>query len=251
MSIYKINSGPRGFILPDDPPTPQQIIRPETFNATTSMVQFPAADHQVLSKQTIMAASRPVAAGEGSRGYIIAHAYIDASQGIRLFHDATADPRWYFGADNGVNNLFPAASTNPSPYLSYGKIQVVAATWDGSANANNIYLYRGTDAQPLFENTYDRGSGDTVWAPVGMPITIGNRGGGDRTFNGDIFWVARWNRILLLDELRKAQFNGAESVPDGLTFHYVNGKERIYGMIPWIRTDITYGAPSPYVAMLT
>lgn len=193
------------------------------FNATTSDIAFGLASSQNLSAQTCLAYVHVLGDGEGTFGYIIAKTPSASAAGIRLFLGASGE------IGTGANS---ATASTPNRLTATGAVPDatfahVGMTWDGSITAANFRMFAGLNNAPLSEPTYGAASdGNTsITSDAANNFHLGNREGTDRTFNGVIYYVARWNRVLPLAELRRAQRDGPLSVPDGLVLCWANNQD--------------------------
>lgn len=191
-----------------------------------SITQMAAHASQILTAQTVMAQTK-CTSSTSHIGYIFSNGDTSGANGVRLQTNATTSA-WLFGADSSGSTANPLRRSNSaSATATSGNLQTIAATWDGSLSSSNIHLFSAIDAVPLAADDGTGADGVTaINGPAGQKINIGNRAdaGTDRTFNGDIFWVARWNRILSLSELIVAQFQGPTQVPMGLVLYFANGR---------------------------
>ena len=212
-----------------------RLFRPNTtrvafshdFDATTSDINLGNLDtpHDV-DAQTIMSYCRPDAAGEGNTGTLYSAVASGTQNGIlfAIEHNA-GTPRTHFNANS--TGTAGAPKKIGSANVTYGVWGHYAATWDGSLSAANITLYAGRSGKDLtVSGSASTTDGTTaVSTPTSSNHHIGNREGADSTFNGLIAWVARWNRVLTLGELRLAQQQGPLAVPQGLLIVWANGKD--------------------------
>lgn len=234
----------------------ENVVIPDRYDGATSLTQFAANRGQEVDPdepQTFYADTRVLGQGEsingnyilttgdslGNYGYLFRFRTISAVECLSFVGDSTSDSN-------------PSAHCNTGDITS-GNVQHVAITYDGGVLVSGLKFFGAENAasiRPFSILSSTNGSG-IPYVGTGYPIVLGNNGGGSRTFNGDIFRIARWRRILTIDELRSVQMFGPESCPDKLFFHWANGRDWVSGLKPMIRTAITQGPPSPYVAMLT
>lgn len=189
---------------------------------------------------------------------MFSHADSAIANGIRFFllHNS-GNPILTFGADSSGFTYQPSRTANATAanYIAYGSYHDVAVTWNGGLAASGIHLYRGTNGTPFTEvtGTYTSTDGLTaILGPAGQNITLGNSPPNTRAFNGDIFYICRWNRVLAYAvDLRMAQKHGPLSVRDGLVFCWANGRDwGPSGMNPSVVTAISPGAPSSFAPYL-
>lgn len=175
------------------------------FNATTSQYNYGnlSAGYNSNIPQTWLALIRPTGAGEGNFGYFASKVISATATGMRWMVDHNSgSPRVIFGVASGTSGPSQGA---PAGSITYGRWTWVAATYAGGTNASDIHLYQGQKllAEVASYPSPVNGSG-SVNQNASDPFIIGNRNGGDRTFNGDIAMVVRWDSILDLAELQYA-----------------------------------------------
>ena len=232
-----------------------QIVTPiryaSLFNATTSDSNFGVATSQDLLPQTLLAYVTVAGDGEGTFSYVFGKTPSASINGPRVFINNTNNVS--FGAHSSGTAAAPQRTAGGTTF-SDGDYVHIAATWDGGLLATGIAIHLGIANTPLSEVTgysaSTNGTG-TVNDGVGNNFHIGNREGTDRTFNGTIYYVARWNRVLTLPELRYAQQNGPLSVPDGLVLCWSGDQD--YGPMRLTRsssTAVTFTGPAPLNARL-
>lgn len=100
----------------------------------------------------------------------------------------------------------------------------------------------------------ESGSGGTTGSGAvatnsGDPLVIGNRDGGDRTFNGSIAFATWWDRILTLGELLNAQRDGPGSIPGAILLWAGQDWSNSH-LVPVSRTAITIKAGPPFRSTL-
>lgn len=228
----------------------------QSFNATTSDINLGAGTGgQAPTAQSILAYVRQDGAGEGTYGYLFAQTPSASANG----------PRFYLGSISGTYTVgmgsCPSAGGSNSPYLEKsgpnptGKWVHAAGSWDGGLTASTAFkLYLGIGWSPLTElsTTYGSGNGSTAGGGSGNNIHIGNRQGTDRTFNGLIGYVARWNRVLSVEEFLRAQRLGPLSVPRGLIMLWANGRDYgPYHLSPTSTTAVTKAIAPPKPVLRT
>lgn len=223
------------------------------FNATTSAINF-GATPRTSAAQTSIALVRPTAAGENDLGWIWGRANGTGS-GHRLYINSNASgfagtPCLGFAASTstGANGTPVKVSNATGGELSYGDWWHLAATWGGGTAATEITLYGGKNgallaALPFFSVTSGSGVGTDSSA---NSFLIGNSTTGDRTFNGSIAYVAKWDRVLSLVQLRTVQKYGPLVIPVGLTICWANDRDySLYRCHPTSKTALASGiAPS-------
>lgn len=220
-----------------------RIVRPrfgQSFNATTTDLNF-GTRLPAVTAQTMLALCNPVGIGEGTFGYLMARTPSASGSGPRVFiQDSSGAPQIVvaFHSSGGAGLPFRSSAFSS---VTYGVPVFMAFRHDGSLTAANISIYQSIISKPLAELAYDTTSDGTTAFDAGAAnnFHVGNRENTDRTFNGEIYFLARWNRMLALSELWKAQFDGPLSVPRGLIFCWAN--DRDYGpyQLQPIRTAVT------------
>lgn len=211
------------------------------FNATTSAYNFGSSalynSNKPLSFLTYL---RPNGAGENNFGYVFARVLSASASGYRMFvgHNG-GSPNFSLGFDSsGV--AFAPQRTSDTGYITYGKdYQWLAGSYDGGVLASGIRLYYSKAHQVLREVNYGLATDGSV-APTtasGYSLYVGNRDGSDRTFNGDISYVAIWTARLTLAELEFAKRYGPLSVRrDKLMLCCANGFDYAFNKIPTATT---------------
>ncbi len=198
----------------------------QDFNASTSGVNLGVNDaSQNVLAQTWMALVYFEGAGENNFNYVFSKT--DASLGN--------GPK--FGINDANACVFAGAETTGTPtgpvrngaisQFQYNRWAYIAGSWSGGIAASSIKLYYAGLQEPLIETSYTgatEGTGSVV-ATAGNDIIIGDRATLNRTANGTIAFVARWNRVLHVDELRRAQRFGPLSVRAGLLMCWANGRD--------------------------
>lgn len=226
-----------------------QIMRSEHFNATSSLLLFPACPQMALREQTCMARIYPEGAGENNLGTVICITAASNNFGFRLAvaHGAGSPTIHFSMSSSGTAGSPRREAANGE--LTYNNWYTIAATFDGGILGAGASLYKALDLEEIAEvssyaTTFD-GSGVLDLVPTN-PMIIGNRGNSDRTFNGRIAYVCRWSRRLSLTEMREVQLAGPLSVPNHLVFLWANGQDYgPYNLFPSSRTAITFRGPPP------
>lgn len=218
------------------------------FNATTSDISFGANASQAPLAQTVLALFYATGSGEGGTGYVMSRTPVSSVNGPRMsILDNTAAPQIFFGGHSTGNAGQPSFTGNANT-ITYGKWHHCAATWDGTlTGSTGVLAYVGIEGKALALVAGTTANGTTA-ADAGSAnaLHVGNRGGTDRTFNGDIAYVAQWNRVLSLDEMLRAQFQGPLSVKGGLTFFWDGQRDLApYQLPPVSITDLALGFLPP------
>lgn len=197
------------------------------FNATTSDVNFSTlgGGAQSLTVHSVLAYVYPTGSGEGGFGWVWGKAP-SATAGNSMIVDHNAgSPRIQFrGSSTGTAGQ-PVRTSNTG-LMAYNEWLHIAGTWSGSLTASSsIRILVGRNGAPLAEVTYSSSADGTTAVSSNSTdeMHIGNRNGADRTFNGDICYVARWNRILSDAEFLRAQRFGPLSIRNGLVLCWVDG----------------------------
>lgn len=136
--------------------------------------------------------------------------------------------------------------TGAIPFLP-GLWHQAAFTWDGTILAAGVNLYVGVGLSPLVLD-----SGGTSTNGLGTPgdpgpeICLSGTAGATATnvgvIQGYLGYVARWNRVVTYGELLQAQQQGPMSVPEGLTFCWIGGKDKgPYHLVPNLERTVTVG----------
>lgn len=181
---------------------------------------------------TIMALCRPSGVGENNQGYIFSRVPAGSSAGLRLYtSDGTGTGRIAFGL-NSTTLSAPLRVTSDN-FVVANSWNWICATSAGGLLASNLEVYSSnptTGGSFRKESTYvtsTDGTG-TLDNDIFENVVVGNRGSspGDRTFNGDIAFVAKWNRVLSKEEMEAVRRRGILSVARGsLSFLWVAGTE--------------------------
>lgn len=208
------------------PPTVRLEQYP-SFNATTSDIAFGVATSQDLLAQTTLAYVNLAGAGENNQNLIWAKTPSASDDGPRLdiLHNS-GTPQFGFGSSS--NTFGSPFSNEAGGVFVYGKPAHLAATWDGGLTASTaIALYIGMSGSllTLAANSFNSNGTGTAKFGVGNNFHVGNREATDRTCNGTLYYVARWNRVLSVNELRQAQVLGPLSVSAGLVLLWANGRD--------------------------
>jgi hypothetical protein len=224
-------------------------IVPRRFNGSTSNIVYASNPLLDLTAQTwLTQVSSP--GFPGSTQYVFGHCDSGALNGVRI-QSVSSGNVLRFGADSTGTANAPHRSTSAGSVSS--GFYTFAATWDGvSLAGSSISVYLASAGRVLSADvggaTAD-GTGSLQSSTTGQPFVVGNRTGGARTLNGDLYWLATWNRILSLHELRTAQAYGPEAIPLGLVFNWHDGKDfGPYGLVHVAQQDIALGPTSGFVA---
>lgn len=205
--------------------------------------------------QTCLVYTKITGAGGNGNGYVFGRTPSSSINGHRLYiFDNSGGPRLTFGGScsGGAAHMsrpYREGANNSTTTGSWGHY---ASTWDGGNQSSGILLYAGVGAE-LAEVGYSgigRDSGGTPIDAVGKPLYLFNRQGLDRNLDGDVAYIARWNRVLTLTELRQAQADGPLSVPDGLILCWANGQDySSNAYTPVARATLVEGELPPNTAL--
>ena len=242
-------------------PKPKTPMIPRTFNGTTSKVELknnlaltgvPVGQYDFASDLTIMAGVCPTGANASGFMAIVANCETDLTNGYRfgVVHN-NGDPYFMFGVDSTESPLNTV--TKPAYLrLSYGKYYDVAVVWnadqDYQMGLGYAFIYSVDATTGSFQWEYPincvDGGGDLRPVTATTPFVIGNSPAGSHGFKGDIYYVAKWTRMLTIDELNLARKNGPLTVPGCLLF-WTNGKDQ--GLLRMAETQVIDVDPSkPY-----
>lgn len=221
------------------PIRPVALPPPNEFNGSTSYIRFAASPSQDLSAQTALAYIYRHSVGE-TAGRIF-HFGNSGVSALLFLLSGSGTPQ-FNGNSSGLATAPQRVSGVTVPVNAWTHI---AATWDGGLLASGIALYTGANGRPLTLSAGDsttNGSG-SVLGTAGNQIYIGNRAENDRTFDGAIAYIARWNRVLSSGELIGAQQYGPLSVPSGLVLCWAGDRDfGPYGLRPDARDAVSSSA---------
>jgi hypothetical protein len=228
-------------------PVEQQpaLIVPRRFNKSTSIINYGVRPSQDLLEQSVFVQVRTLSYGENLLGGYI-FTTVDGSRRNGIIVRVRDSNVMQFMADSSgvVNAPFRQTATT----VSYGAVQNFAATWTNGLASSTISIYFSENGEPLVLDSGTGSAGTGSIQVTGGTTCIGSDVSSVRTFDGDIFRVARWNRILSLAELHMVQFLGPESVPLGLVFNWYDGKDHgPYALQHTAQQDIAFGPTSGFV----
>lgn len=229
----------------------QRIQFAQSFDGSTSGIGFGVQPSQAVTAQTILSVQKRNRAGENEYHYVFSS-----------FTGSTSGVRWsWSGGYGGFQLGFSSTGAASAPYKNSATgttstdWMVAAGTWDGGLLSSGINLYYALNNNPLTLVTNIPVSGNGSGTPLygsGNSSWIGDRDDRTRTFGGDIAYVARWNRVLSLEELRRAQRLGPLSVPHGLILCWANGRDYgPYHLRPTSVTAVTKAIAPPIAALNT
>lgn len=230
--------------------------RSTRFNNSTSIQNFGALDsrHNANKPMTILALCRPIgnATNAGNAGDILTKMPSATNDGLRFFvFDNTGAPVFGLGLNSSGVVRAPLRQSAANKVV-YGRWHWLAASFKGTVAASSISLYSALGNAPLTRNTTFTASTDgsgTLVSQSADPLVVGNRLGSDRTFNGDIALVVRWNVALSRDELELAKTLGPLSVrPESIIFAWHDRRD--IGPLnekPTTSTALVGGNPFPYM----
>jgi hypothetical protein len=172
-----------------------------------------------LSPLTYSAWIKPDSHGESNQGHIISKEFSTK----RLYLDPTGQIFFEILFDGGSHVNINSVSNS----VTMGKWQHVVVTWDGSNPASGVKVY--VDNAQVASSFTNDGIGSPQ-SESSDDYLIGNRGAGDRTFNGLIDDVRIYNRALSADEIKRLYKIGAtakisttqttDSLKTGLVGHW-------------------------------
>jgi acid phosphatase family membrane protein YuiD len=151
-----------------------------------------------LSTITISAWIKPHGWGPQQKGRII-DKHDAGAESILLYMCGSTNcnpthPGLWFQRDfTGVDGVWGI----PTSSLTFNQWQHIVVTYDDSSLSNAANIYVNGVLQSLSMNTSPTGSADNN----SDPFFIGNRGAGDRTWDGSLDEVRIYNRILSTDEI--------------------------------------------------
>lgn len=165
---------------------------------------------------TISAWISPDNMGQGNYGRIVFRRNSSSStEGISFNLDgATGTNRIWFIVE-GSTDVKRVSNDNA---VSTGVYQHVVATWDGTTTATGIHIY--VNGSEVTYSTTQNGA--TLTSCAGQTTYIGQRGDGNREFDGKIDEVGIWERALTSSEVTKLYNSG-----NGLTYPFSNIKINI------------------------
>jgi Concanavalin A-like lectin/glucanases superfamily len=218
----------------------------QKFNATTSVINLGTAPQAVIA-QTCLALIYPVGSGENGFGWVWARA--DASNnGQRLVVDHNSGTPRLQCVGSCSGSAGNPTQVSPANSVVYNKWNHVGFWWDGTlATVNAISAFSATNGAPLASLTgsFTSGSGSATNSGANA-LLVGNGANNDRTFNGTIAYVARWNRVIRQAELLTAQRCGPLAVPNGLIMCWANNRDYgPYRLKATSKTAIALGASPP------
>lgn len=193
------------------------------FQASLSAnITFPNSPSQSILAQTVLASFRTFAGSGGNLGYLFATCSSTATDGMRYVVDEV-NARMVFAGDSTGVAASPGRNASIASIDSFLNYNTVAATWEGEIGATSFVHYISAQNAPLQVSSMEGASaGSGSIKNTGQVMTIGNRPGGARAFNGDLYFIARWDRVLSHAELITAQMSGPLTVPEGLVLFFAN-----------------------------
>lgn len=229
----------------------QQIeLQPLRFNGTSSIITLPTTTPHVITAgqpQSFLTGVYPRGYGGGSLGYVWTTATSGAISGVRLL---TYNP------GSGLNFVWASSTTghagDPAKYTGgltgFNNYYDIGGTYDGGLLHTGMELFAGINGRPLeIPSGISGASGSVAVSHTDNDLTIGNRPGAARTFDGDIYYLLRWNRIVSLAEMQTVQKHGLLAARDGLIFAWFNGRDwGPFGLNPSAVTAVAQGVSSPF-----
>lgn len=159
------------------------------------------------------------------------------------------NPKFAFGAHSSAIGSLPQ-KYSPTGLVVYNTWQHFGATWSKAIEESSISLYHGAGVD-LTDAAGTGTDGDGfVNSDAAHPVFLMNRYGLSRDFVGDYAYIAFWNRVLNLTELRNAQNNGPLSEPSGLVLLWANQQDlSTNGLAPNARSSFVAGSMPPNIAL--
>jgi len=175
-----------------------------------------------LVQSTIITYCRPANAGQNNFGYMYSKCPSDG-KGPRFYLNALE--RFGYGNASGATLSPTRVSTDArTPYMTW---QHLVVTHDMSVlplAKENIELYYEAAGVMVKETTFTSnlsGSG-ALFDDALNEVYLLDREGGIRAFQGDVAYVATWNRVLDTTELETVRAGGPLDVPGGLVLLWAN-----------------------------
>lgn len=207
------------------------------WNATTTTYDYGSINtaHSSDQPNTYLLLVHPDGAGENNSGYMFSKLSSASTDGFRiLMSHNSGNPTITFGYGSTGTASSPSRTVNTG-FATYGAWNWIAASHDGSLDASMMNVYHAIKDNRLAEVTYSATTNGTtaVITDASFSLHVGNRTGTDRTFNGSIALVARWNAKLTLEEIERAKQYGPLRVRRrSLLFLWANGNEYSKGLVP-------------------
>src|SRR3989338_4790812 len=205
------NSGTFTNMSTTTTPTKGKIGQALNFDGVDDFVDMGSpASLDDIGAMTVSVWVKPDTAGEDGLGKIVTKdvsisanrwtLYIDNANGplnaFGFFKEAGASPLWIQAVNNSVD---------------YGQWQHIVATWDGSATAANVHLYKnGVELGYQLQQ-----NGTAISSDAALPLLIGGAQDGSRVFDGLIDDVRIYDRVLSAAEVLNLYRSGAAKVNVG------------------------------------
>lgn len=228
------------------------VLVANRYNATTGDVNLGSPAHlDNLGAQTVIAVCRETGDHEGNFGYLYGKTPSASANGPRLLlgTGTTGQTRTNFAAHStaGATGL-PSRNGTVGEYIR-GEHLFIAARWDGTITATGIRIYLSRNLGPIAEVTYATTTNGTtaIASDAANNFHVGNREGTDRTFNGDIGYVAICKGQLTDFEIELVRCQGPFAVTADWRLIWSNGIDYSpYGVRPTSEVDLLGGERSPY-----
>ena len=149
-----------------------------------------------IGAMTVSTWVKPNTAGEDGLGKIVTKDVSISSNRWTLYIDNANGPLNAFGffKEAGASPLWVQAVNNS---VEYGEWQHVVVTWDGSATATNVHLYKnGVELGYQLQQ-----NGSAISSDAALPLLIGGAQDGSRVFDGSIDEVRLYSRVLSQSEI--------------------------------------------------
>lgn len=205
-----------------------------------------------IGEQTWIAYARPSGAGGGNFAYLFGKTTAGSTLGPRWFiNNNSGSPRLSFGAatDGGGGSGVPQVE-GQSNEVVYNTWQHYELTWDGGILASGIHLsVEGTEGTKAVATD---GSG-SVMTDAANDLFLMNRGAAGnlgREFNGDLAYIACWDRILDSTAKANVRANGPLAEPSGLILCWANQVDNSSNsIVPTARATHVNGSLPPNLAL--
>lgn len=228
----------------------------ESLNGSTSLIKYALARaHAGYAAGTAiswMCQFTQLGAGENNIGYLYSDHNTALTTGLRVVWDNASSAITTFrnGSTAGASAINNPAILSTAGFLANDVWTYCFASRNAFSDATSIIIYMARNDGPLLDVTSNTalGSGDALGAAD--DIIIGNRASDNRTWQGDIFWQARWDGVYFtLAQAEQARRASGYLFRERQAFHYANGRD--YSVNRWgppdTRSNVTMGARSPFV----
>lgn len=170
--------------------------------------------------------------------------------GLRFFINHNGGtPTFVLGGHSSTSPSLPQKSS-PTGVVSYNSWQHFGATWSKTIYGSSITLYHGAGVDVTDAGGTGTDGTGVVDSDAAHPVFLMNRYGLGREFTGDYAYIAVWDRVLTLTELRNAQNNGPLSESSGLVLLWANEQDySTNALTPSARSTFVAGSLPPNVAL--